>query len=217
VYTTNRDRFDGFTHPLVYTPGDNEWRDCSSKLDRLAFLRQVFFDSDQSRGTPSMTLVRQSAEFPENAVWHHGAITFVTLHTVGSDNNGGQTSEFEPRNAANIAWMHSAFESAKARGSAAVVILSHANPGFPPDATSRADKVGFHSYLQALGNETQAWGRPVIYVHGDTHTFRIDHPTVLGKSLPNLTRVEVYGPSDEHWVRVHYDPTLPEPFNISSR
>jgi hypothetical protein len=217
VYTTNRDRFDGFTEPLVYTPGDNEWRDCASKLDRLAFLRQVFFANDQSRGRPSMTVTRQSAEFPENAMWHQSAITFVTLHNVGSDNNAGQTSEFGPRNAANIAWMKAAFEAAKARGGAAVVILSHANPGFSPDATSRAGKTGFHSYLEALRSEVQAWGGPVIYVHGDTHTFRIDHPTVLGTTLPNFTRVEVYGPSDEHWVRVDYDPTLPGLFDVRSR
>jgi hypothetical protein len=217
VYTTNRDRFDGFTQPLLYTPGDNEWRDCADKLGRLAFLRQVFFANDQSRGTPSMTVARQSADFPENATWDHGAVTFVTLHNVGPDNNGGQTSEFGPRNAANIAWMKAAFEAAKARDSAAVVILSHANPGFPPDATSRASKTGFKSYLEALRSEVQAWGKPVIYVHGDTHTFRVDHPTVLGTPLPNFTRIEVFGPSDEHWVRVDYDPTNPALFNIGSR
>jgi hypothetical protein len=217
VYTTNRDRFDGFNHPLVYTPGDNEWRDCSGKLDRLAYLREVFFADDQSRGTPSTTVAQQSADFPENALWHHSVLTFVTLHTVGSDNNAGQTSEFEPRNAANIAWMKAAFEAAKARNDAAIVILSHANPGFPPDATSRSTRTGFHSYLEALRSEVQAWGRPVIYVHGDTHTFRIDHPTVLGTTLPNFTRVEVYGPSDENWVRVDYNPALPQLFDIRSR
>jgi hypothetical protein len=217
IYATNRDRFDGFKHPLVYTPGDNEWRDCSSKLDRLAHLRQVFFADDTSRGAPSMTVTRQSAAFPENARWQEGALTFVTLHNVGTDNNGGQSSEFEPRNAANIAWMKAAFAAARADNSAAVVIFSHANPGFPPDATSRAAKVGFHSYLDALRSEVKAWGRPVIYVHGDTHTFRVDHPTVLGTALPNFTRVEVYGPSDEHWVRVDYDPANPALFQIRSR
>ena len=113
--------------------------------------------------------------------------------------------------------MKAAFEAAKARDSAAVVILSHANPGFPPDATSRASKTGFKTYMEALLAEVQAWGRPVIYVHGDTHTFRIDHPTILGTAAPNFTRVEVYGPSDEHWVSVNYDPALPELFDIKSR
>jgi len=164
-----------------------------------------------------MTVERQSAAFPENARWYEGAVTFVTLHNVGSDNNGGQSSEFGPRNAANIAWMKAAFESATSRNSTAVVILSHANPGFPPDSTARADKIGFHSYLDALRSEVQAWGKPVIYVHGDTHTFRIDHPTVLGTALPNFTRVEVYGPNDDDWVRADYDPTNPALFTISSR
>jgi hypothetical protein len=217
VYSTNLDRFNGFTHPLVYTPGDNEWRDCSNKVDRLNHLRGVFFSDDRSLGDPSLTLVRQSADFPENALWHEGPITFVTLHNVGSDNNAGQSSEFGPRNAANIAWLRHAFAVAAAQNSAAVVILSHANPGFPPDATSRATKPGFESYLEALRSEVQAWGKPVIYVHGDTHIFRVDHPTVLGTTLPNFTRVEVFGPSDEHWVRVDYDPTIPGLFKIGSR
>ena len=217
VYTTNLDRFNGFTHPLVYTPGDNEWRDCSSKVDRLQHLRSVFFADDHSLGDPSLTLVRQSVDFPENVLWHEGPLTFVTLHNVGSDNNGGQPSEFEPRNAANIAWMHHAFEEAATRGSAAVVIMSHANPGFSPDYTSRASKVGFASYMQALRSEVQGWGKPVLYVHGDTHTFRVDHPAVLGTPLPNFTRIEVYGPSDEHWVRVDVDPANPALFTIGGR
>jgi hypothetical protein len=216
VYTTNLDRFNGFDHPLVYTPGDNDWKDCSNKVERLAHLRSVFFSDDQSLGVPSMTVARQSAEFPENALWHDGPVTFVTLHTVGPDNNSG-SSEFGARNAANIAWLEAAFDAARVRGSAGIVLLSHANPGFPPDATSRSTKTGFKSYLEALRFEVQEWGKPVLYVHGDTHTFRIDHPKVLGTSLSNFTRVEVYGPSDEHWVRVDVDPSSPALFSIRGR
>jgi hypothetical protein len=97
------------------------------------------------------------------------------------------------------------------------VILTHANPGFPPDATSRATKTGFKSYLEALRSEVQAWGKPVLYVHGDTHIFRVDHPTILGSTRPNFTRVEVYGPSDEHWVKVDVDPSDPGLFQVRSR
>ena len=217
VYTTNLDRFNGFTHPLVYTPGDNEWRDCSDKVGRLNHLRGVFFPDDRSLGDPSLTLLRQSAQFPENALWQEGPVTFVTIHTVGSDNNAGQSSEFGPRNAANIAWLQYAFDVAAAQNSAGVVIMSHANPGFPPDATARSTKPGFESYLGAVRSEVQAWGKPVIYVHGDTHTFRVDQPQVLGTTLPNFTRVEVFGPSDEHWVEVAYDPATPGLFRIRSR
>jgi len=72
----------------------------------------------------------------------------------------------------------------------------------------------FHSHLEQVVAEVQAWGKPVVYVHGDTHTFTVDHPAMLGTDLPNFTRVEVYGPSDEHWVRVDVDPSLPELFSI---
>jgi hypothetical protein len=217
VYTDNRDRFDAFTHPLAYTPGDNEWSDCSSdKNGRLAYLRSVFFADDQTRGTPSMTVAQQSAQFPENAMWHEGPVTFVTVHTVGSDNNQG-ASEFPARNAANIAWLQAAFDTAEARGSAGVVIATHANPGFPPDATSRSTTTGFKSFLEALRSEVTAWGKPVLFVHGDTHKFRVDQPTILGSSRSNFTRVEVYGPSDEHWVRVDVDPSSPGLFRVSSQ
>jgi hypothetical protein len=216
VYTDNRDRFDAFDHPLAYTPGDNEWRDCSDKTGRLAYLRSVFFADDQTRGTPSMTVAQQSAQFPENAMWHEGPVTFVTVHTVGSDNNQG-SSEFSARNAANIAWLQAAFDAAEARGSAGVVIATHANPGFPPDATSRATTTGFKSFLEAVRSEVTAWGKPVLFVHGDTHKFRVDQPTILGSTRPNFTRVEVYGPSDEHWVKVVVDPSDPKLFRVSSQ
>jgi hypothetical protein len=46
-----RSEFDTFEHPLVFTPGDNEWVDCHrtnngayNPLERLAKLREVFFD-----------------------------------------------------------------------------------------------------------------------------------------------------------------------------
>src|SRR5258708_12808277 len=35
---------------------------------------------------------------------------------------------------------------------------------------------GFRAFLLALRAEVIAFGRPVVYVHGDTHTFRIDKP-----------------------------------------
>jgi len=174
------------------------------------------YPDNLSRGAAPMTVDRQSAAYPEDAMWQDGPVTFVTLHNVGPDNNAGDTAEFQPRMDANLAWMHAAFEAAKARGSVGVVILSHANPGFP-DASSRATKTGFHSYLEHLVAEVQAWGKPVVYVHGDPHTFIVDHPAVLGTTLPDFTRVEVYGPSAGHWIRIDVDPASPAVFSARSQ
>lgn len=57
----------------------------------------------------------------------------------------------------------------------------------------------------------------MIYVHGDTHHFRVDQPGILGTTLPNFTRVEVYGPSDQHWVKVDVDPVGGTLFTIHPR
>jgi hypothetical protein len=51
-------QFNALPHPLIYTPGDNEWTDCHEgrnvagldPLERLAKLRTVFFQGERSLG-----------------------------------------------------------------------------------------------------------------------------------------------------------------------
>lgn len=210
VYLANRDRFDAWEHPFIYTPGDNEWSDCSNQLDRLDYLRGLFFPDDHSLGHPSMELERQSG-YPENARWHRESVTFVTLHTVGYDNNVGHPGEFGPRDDANIAWMKQAFDEAEARGSLGVVLVTQANPRFPDG------KTGFRDLISALKREVAAWGKPVLYIHGDTHTFRIDQPLSDGSgTLRNFTRLETYATKDPNWVRVGVVPDDPALFRFTT-
>ena len=63
-------QFNALPHPLIYTPGDNEWTDCHEgqnvkgfdPLERLAKLRTVFFQGEQSLGKRTMPLLRQSQD-----------------------------------------------------------------------------------------------------------------------------------------------------------
>lgn len=55
VLEKRRAQFNTIRHPVIYTPGDNEWTDCHQggsgsfdPLDRLASLRRIFFDSPGS-------------------------------------------------------------------------------------------------------------------------------------------------------------------------
>ena len=211
LYTDMRDRFDRWTMPFIYTPGDNEWSDCSSPLDRLDFLREVFFPTSQSLGDPSMTLERQSSDFPENARWDRGGVTFATVHTVGSDNNADHPSEYWPRNEANLDWISETFDEAVARGSAAVVLATQANPNFP------GGKTGFYDMVELLEDETVAWGKPVLFIHGDTHSFQINQPLRRdGATVRNFTRLETYATSDPHWVRVMVDPASSGVFSFKT-
>ena len=212
-------------------------------LERLDKLRKIFFQGNRSLGKRTMRLVRQSkdvryAKFRENVRWTYGDVLFVTLHMVGSNNNLGRTAEMDAeyteRNAANLVWMQEAFAQANDNGNKAIVIIAHANPqfentwpaklqkrymlqgvGFTPPETRR--ETGFDDFLAALEEETLTFGKPVVYVHGDTHTFRVDKPLVGSFSqrmIENFTRVETIGYKDTHWIRAIVDAEDPNVFSF---
>jgi hypothetical protein len=212
-------------------------------FERLTKLRQMFFSGDESLGRRTMRLTRQSgdaryAKFRENVRWNHGEVLFVTLHVVGSNNNLGRTpemdAEYRERTAANLYWMREAFDLARRSGSRAIMIIAQANPrfetswpgyvqqrymlaglGFKSPETRRA--TGFDEFLAALEKETVTFSKPVVYVHGDTHIFRVDKPlfsSTSQRSIENFTRVETVGYPDAHWVRARVDPKDPNVFTF---
>jgi len=231
-------QFRASPHPFVYTPGDNEWTDChrvsgGEPLERLAKLREIFFDGSVTLGQRTFALARQSesgdalfARYRENTRWEFGGVMFLTLHVTGSNNGLGRTpegdEEYRERNQANLVWLRQGFEHAKASNSRAVMVLQQANPfpEFPPFSGSPKDSSGFDGLRRALQTETAAFGRPVVLVHGDSHFFRIDKPlSPRSKRSPrgnstfvNFTRVETFGSPYHHWVHVTVDPSDPNVF-----
>jgi len=216
-------------------------------LERLQKLRRMFFQGDESLGQQKIKLIRQSKEkkyskFVENVRWNYGDVLIITLHMTGSNNNLGRTpemdKEFEIRNEANIAWLDEAFDQAKKNGSKAIMIISQANPEFENTWSGKLQKryllggldikppkekrsTGFDEFLQVLEEKTLDFGKPVVFVHGDTHTFRIDKPLVRtpagSRFIENFTRVETFGFPNTHWIKVHIDTKDPNVFQISPR
>jgi hypothetical protein len=156
----------------------------------------------------------------------------------GSCNNLCDTApdraEFAARNAANIDWLRQTFAIAKAKRSAAVMVIFQADPGFDlsdqtraatrdPKTLAEADGQpdGFQAFLTALRDETIAFRKPVVAVHGDSHYFRIDKPLQddQGRRLENFTRVETFGDhqengnNDVNWLKVDVDPSSREVFS----
>ena len=80
--------FDGFTAPFIFTPGDNEWADCSGPEERLA-IRRTFFATGQSLGQRRINLARQAAPYVENARWTMGNVVFATVNVPGPSGDGG--------------------------------------------------------------------------------------------------------------------------------
>jgi len=61
--------------------------------------------------------------------------------------------------------------------------------------------------------------KPLLFVHGDTHMYRVDTPFVddAGVAIPGITRLETYGSPFVGWVRVTVDPSKPELFSFEPK
>jgi hypothetical protein len=230
LYTQSLNYLNSLKAPAMFTPGDNDWVDCDrpsnggyKSLERLDFERKLFFSTPYSLGQRRLKQEVQAAPYVENRRWTLKGVTYVTLNVQGSCNNLCDTNpdpaEYKARNAANIAWMKESFAVAKARNSAAVMIIAQADPGWDlsdvtraplrdPKTLAETDNLpasdpagpikapdGFQTYLLALRAEVIAFKKPVAYVHGDSHYQRIDKPfqDASGRRLENFTRVETPG------------------------
>lgn len=211
------DRMNSFDSAIIYTPGDNDWTDCHranngryDPVERLAVLRAMFFTGDRSLGRRPIDLLRQpsvdrGAPTVENAFWWHNGVAFATIHVVGSKNNDDDASEFGPRDAANSAWIDRAFAEATAARSPAVVLALHAD--------MFESGRGFRATLRAISAGARAFGGPVLLIHGDSHRLIVDQPMMdIDPNLDNVTRLQVFGDSEVHAVRVLVDPASPGVF-----
>lgn len=231
VYQQRLDWFNQFTHPLIYTFGDNEWTDCHrftaggyDPLERLQLLRRWFASGTQSLGQRKLRLRRQGAVYPENVRWEIGRMVFATLHVVGSNNNLGRNarmdSEFHARDRANILWLEAAFRRAREIHAGGLVLFMQANlwPTAPAGQPS-----GYARFRQALYAQVQAATFPVLLAHGDSHHYRIDRPPAeppgpRGRPWPsNLTRLEAFGTPELRWVTVVATPHSRASFSITAQ
>jgi hypothetical protein len=226
-----RTLLDASPQPLVYVPGDNEWTDCFrwsaggyDPRERLDALRKLFFPDDASLGRAKLRLVRQSADprfrpYRENARWITEGVLFATFGVPGSNNNFGRSAtmdaEHAERMAACLAWLAQAVQIARQPGILGLVLFAHGEPQFGrrPDPAD-----GFGRWRAALRTQASALGKPVLYVHGDGHRYRLDQPLrdeVTHEPVTNFTRVEVFGSPTVGWVRVDVDPGAARLFSVA--
>jgi hypothetical protein len=105
-----------FEKPLIYTPGDNEWSDCTKAkeepgsdfddavhhpdmpLDQLGVVRRTFFaNPGWTLGQQPMQVISQATAFDpryqsdsqyvENVMWEQSKTVFVTINVPGGSNN----------------------------------------------------------------------------------------------------------------------------------
>ena len=234
IYGEVLKRFQAFDSPLLYTPGDNEWTDCHrpraggyDPVDRLKRVRELFFpDPTKTLGKTQIAVESQSRLMPqkygafvENARFVKNGVLFVTVHLVGSNNNfeprnRATVTEYFERNEANIAWIDANFAKAKAENVKAMVIMAQADlydlrQQFPaiPYAS------GYNDTIQAIERGAKIFDRPLLYIHGDEHRFVVDRLRGTNyKPISKAKRLQVYGETQVHGVRVIVDPDTPGVF-----
>ncbi len=226
-FMARRRQFQKFRHPLVIIPGDNDWVDCHRSgfdpIERLNRFRQLFEAGDESLGERTLALERQSgryAEYREHMRWIAANVLFVGVNVQGSNNNLGRTpamdAEYRQRMEAVFAWLDDSVRLAEGRNLAGMLIFAQADPDFEGKIRRKPD--GFAEFRNALRDLAIRFGKPVLFVNGDSHLYRLDQPLAdpaTGKTLPNFTRVIVFGSPQTRWVRAGIDPSSPRLFRIS--
>jgi hypothetical protein len=232
LFEKRRAQFDASAHPLIYTPGDNEWTDCrratnggGDPIERLAALRRVFFADAWSLGRSRVETRFQGdcverragactcPAHPENRRWTHGAVVFVTLNIPGSNNNVGfdaaNDEEARCRDLANERWLDEAVAESAAEDRRGLVVMLQADPW----ASSKPVYKPFLAHLEVAARRLL---KPVLLVHGDSHIYIVDTPfrDALGEPLANLVRLETFGSPIVGWVKVTVDPGAAEPFRF---
>ncbi len=231
LYADRRARLDASPHPLVYTPGDNDWTDCrreasgrADPLERLRRLREIFFADAFSLGRVRMPVAVQDGcaardgaacrcpGLPENRLWTKRGVVFATVHRVGSNDGRGfdaaGDAEQRCREAAGRAWIERALRLAESPGMRGLALFTQADPWV------KSRDGAYDGLLAQVAAGARRLAKPVLFVHGDTHEYRADHPFVdgFGKPVENALRVESFGSPQVGWVRVTVDPEDPALF-----
>jgi hypothetical protein len=222
-----------FVQPLIYTPGDNEWSDCSkakelagtdvfgnspdragnplapvaNPLANLSLVRSIFFaNPGWTLGQHPMQVISQAtaydpahpedAAYVENVMWEQSKTAFVTLNLPGGSNNDFDAWNNKPnatpplnnndqteriaRTAADVRWLNQAFAMAEADNAHSVVILGQADMWDTADSPSHQNL--YEPIVEAMADNTTTFGKPVLYLNGDSHIYRSDNPLQQGST-----------------------------------
>lgn len=228
-------------HPLILTPGDNEWTDCYNRmsddpfatgapLERLHWLRKQIYHHPESMGQRRIQVEQQrqmitqlsvrdsnhieQPRLPENLRWRIGSLQFCTIHVVGSNNGMAYTPEMRQ------AWALRQQANAIWLTETALLAKRYGAKGLviATHANMRFEQDrndGWTATRQAIISAATDFDGPVALLHGDTHIFRTDRLLLKSHGLDRFIRVECFGsPFSWQWVTIRWNPeaaTLRQP------
>jgi hypothetical protein len=125
-------------------------------------------------------------------------------------------AEYKARMAAVFAWMEDSLRTARERDLAGMLIFAQADPDFEGRTRRKSD--GFAGFRDALRDLALKFGKPVLFVNGDTHLYKLDKPLrdpQTGLTVENFTRVVVFGSPQTRWIRAGVDASTAQLFQVS--
>lgn len=179
--------------PVDYASGD--------PAANLAMVRSLFFPTAGQTVGGAMSVHSQAqeydrafptdAQFVENVWFERGGVLFVAVNIPGGSNNGtdpwygapsmgaAQQQEVANRTGATQRWLKAAFDRAELDKVVAVAILTQADM-WDFDGKAASHIAGYKPYLDTIAARAASFGKPVLLLNGDSHTYRSDNPMVKG-------------------------------------
>jgi len=206
--------------PVLYTPGDNEWRDCYQEKkinvydnqERLDYIRKTYFSKNKTLGKKKLFVENYGNKgYPENARIIIKNVAFITAHLVGSNNNYDpiserNTLEYYARDEANINWITESFD--KYKDSSAFVVAIHADM-YKEDSSLSPEFQEFGMTLYKMSNK---YKKPVLLLYGDSHEYKNFQP--MPNTYPYMYAIENYGNPDIKALLIEIDNTNKKPFKV---
>jgi hypothetical protein len=181
--------------------------------------------------------------YVENTRWARHGVVYVGVNVPGSNNNFVENdkscaeksartladceagnAEYKERDQKVNRWITESFSKAKKENLKGLVLVLQGDPGFDLPETEddeakvmgwNRDASGYKNLIENVMEQTKAFSGQVLFVHGDTHFFKMDKPLYAPLNLlPNFTRVQTFGSPNNHWVHVTVDTDRAEVFTV---
>eukprot|EP00899_Mesostigma_viride_P023019 jgi/Mesvir1/3901/Mv19847-RA.1 len=214
--------YDAVADDGSHRPGD--------PIDNLAMLRRIFFSRPGGTLGKHKSVLSQAIAFDpahpadgkyvENVMFAEAGVLFVAVGIPGGTNEGAenwfgapdprsqrQLDEVAERVGATNRWINQAFATAWEGDFKAVCLMFQADM-WDLDGKPVTRLTGYKPIVQTLRNNTLAFGRPVLAIHGDSKVYKSDNPFANGPGanpyLVQNTEFETLEPvKNFHRVIIH--------------
>jgi hypothetical protein len=172
MYSDVSDIFSKSKIPVFIVPGDNEWNDCNDPDLAWQYWTKYFMHFDQR--WPHELNVSRQINRPENFSFVYKKVLFIGINIVGGRVH--DKAEWKQRLDDNLEWTLKSLADQEEKVQKAVII-GHASPSKK-----------HISYFNGLVNQSGIFSKPILYLHGDGHSWYKNRPF---KKAKNILRVQL--------------------------